>query len=55
MSLAASSALEAVLAHAEPRQCLPLLQRLIQADQQPDGAEAANALQVCLPCIVMLG
>ena len=49
---AATSALEAVLAHAEPGQCLPLLQREMQTDQQPDNADAAKALQVCLLCIM---
>ncbi len=52
MCSAASSALEAVLAHAEPGQCLPLLQREMQAGEQLDNADAAHALQACLPCIM---
>ena len=52
---AASSALEALLAHAEPGQCLPLLQREMQAAEQPDSADVAHGLQVGLLCAMSCG
>ena len=49
VSTAASSALEAVLGHAEPEQCLPLLQHAMQVEQQqPDRPGEAKSLQVKL-------
>ena len=49
MSAAAGSALEAVLEHVEPGQCLPLLRQALQAEQQqPQRPGEAQSLQVRL-------
>ena len=46
---AANSALEGVLDHAEPGQCLPLLQHALQEDlQRPDSLGEARTLQVSM-------